>query len=183
MPRLTLLEKKQAKEKAKRSLPKESSSSDQAIDSSSRTLKTPYKDWKRHQSVESKQAILDELENDPMDLFNGTIIQGLIDTTVQLGRLKYADPTNSLYDQMYRSVNSVAANLIEGRGRPNNGNRTSFYFYARASAYESLVHNQCLGLPYKSQLVTVIDFLNNLLRSQVSSNIDYLNKANDPNLL
>jgi len=50
----------------------------------------------------------------------------------------YADPrTQSLSDQLYRSVGSVSANIAEGYSRSSNKDRARFYEYALGSVREA----------------------------------------------
>lgn len=51
------------------------------------------------------------------------------------------DPT---IGQLIGSLGSVAANIMEGSGRVTDSSELTFALYARASAYESLVHSEIL---------------------------------------
>lgn len=181
MPRLTILEKKQAKEKAKRSLSKELPVT---VRRSSMNNKPLLRTIKQEQVIRAKVNILKYLDVDPIVLYRSAEIQDIISMVQDISQLKLSKECNGpVLDQLYRSLNSVAANLVEGWARPANGMQTNFYFFARGSAYESLVHNQCLNLPFESRILKAIEFVNSLIRSQVSNLIDDLNNVNESYLL
>ncbi len=67
-------------------------------------------------------------------------------------------------EQFVRSVDSISANIAEGFGRQTKNDKAKFYYYSRASVYESLDWNK--KAKYR-KLVTQeqFDYLNNMLNS------------------
>ena len=66
--------------------------------------------------------------------------------------------------QFIRSTDSISANMAEGFGRQTRNDKVKFYYYARASVYESLDWDKkarCRNLITEEQF----DYLKNVLES------------------
>jgi four helix bundle protein len=61
-----------------------------------------------------------------------------------------------LYNQLGRSLGSVAANFAEGHGRCMIQDKIRFLRMARGSAYESVVHARILYVDYAQDLADII---------------------------
>lgn len=70
-------------------------------------------------------------------------------------------------NQLYRSLNSVPANFVEGHARATSEGILSFLLIARGSAYESQIHAQILELPWLADISRLCFLLDEIIEHRV----------------
>ncbi|PIR13334.1 four helix bundle protein [Candidatus Falkowbacteria bacterium CG11_big_fil_rev_8_21_14_0_20_39_10] len=85
-------------------------------------------------------------------------------------------------DQFIRAIDSIGANIAEGYGRYHYLDKIKFYYNARASHYEAIVH--WLGLLFERRLINNIQYqkiltISNELAPKLNAYINSTYRAKD----
>jgi four helix bundle protein len=129
---------------------------------------------KPEQAKENKRLkVLEELQNGLGSILNSEpVVEGI--RLAQRARKACYDPENRMGSfpdpvagQLYRALNSVPANIVEGAARTTNESRLSFMLIARGSAYESQVHARILELTWLPDIIRLCFILDELIEHHV----------------
>lgn len=125
---------------------------------------------KPEQIKEDKRLrVLQEVQNGLGSILNSELVsEGIelarrarrVDSDLRTASGGVPDPVAG---QLYRSLNSVPANLVEGYARTTNESRLNFMLIARGSAYESQIHARILELAWLPEIVRLCFLLDELI--------------------
>jgi four helix bundle protein len=106
------------------------------------------------------------------DLLSSDLIQECARLARAVPIINSEGDSDAIASQLYRSIDSVGANVMEGFGRVSLVDQTKFFAIARGSAYESAFHAMALGWEEFDSVINVCNLLDKFI-------LDYVDNAPD----
>jgi four helix bundle protein len=118
------------------------------------------------QALDRIAVIIDDVQSGLADIRQSPAVRLSVTLTKLARALPYG--TDPIMHQLYRALNSVGANIVEGFGRGPSQARTQFLLIARGSAEEALVHAECVEWSEAHQIQLLICYVEQMILRYVT---------------